>query len=72
MCLSLRHLRILEWLVKTRSVVIADAMQQTGTIDHAPICPREVVQRLCHCDDRLRDLHVGARWRRVVGWMIAD
>jgi hypothetical protein len=45
MCLPLRRLRILDWLRKTRTVVITDGVRQTGIIDHAPVYPREVVQR---------------------------
>jgi len=45
MCLPLRHLRILDRVVKTRSAVIADEVEQTGTIDPATAYPRELVQR---------------------------
>ena len=44
MCLPLRRLRILDWLRKTRTVVITDEVRQTGIIDHAPVYPREAAQ----------------------------
>jgi DNA repair protein RadC len=28
-----------------RNQLIADELQQTGTVDHTPVCPREVVKR---------------------------
>ena len=44
MCLPLRRLRILDWPLKTISVLIADGVQQTGIIDRTPVYPREAVR----------------------------
>jgi DNA repair protein RadC len=37
------HLRVL--FLDKRNHLIADEVQQTGTVDHAPVYPREVVKR---------------------------
>jgi DNA repair protein RadC len=38
-----RSLRVL--FLDKRNQLIADEVQQTGTVDHAPVYPREVVKR---------------------------
>ena len=40
---SLRQLRIL--FLDKKNQLIADEVQQTGTVDHTPVYPREVIKR---------------------------